>query len=138
MKAKIFLKLVCIATLAYLNIMFLSGIGINPDFRPINEPFDISGTVETEGAASGTVIVLQIVAGGLLYFAAPIAVIMIVIAAFQMVINSAESDKVGEAKSALTWSIVGLLTIILSYSIVRAIINFAISVATPGATLGTS
>jgi len=118
--------------------MFLSGIGINPDFRPINEPFDISGTVETEGAASGTVIVLQIVAGGLLYFAAPIAVIMIVIAAFQMVINSAESDKVGEAKSALTWSIVGLLTIILSYSIVRAIINFAISVATPGATLGTS
>lgn len=138
---KIILKISTLALLSYISVLILSGFGIDPSFRPINEPFDLQESIGeggVEGATSGTVVILQLIAGGLLYFAAPIAVIMIVISAFQMVIGSAESDSVGEAKSALTWSIIGLLVIILSYSAVRAIINFAISVASTGEPLGTS
>lgn len=108
---------------------------IPEEFKPSNEPFDLDIT-ET-GARGGTIIILQIIAGGLLFFAAPVAVIMVVISAFIMVVGGAESEKVDQARKGLTWSLVGLVIIILSYSIVRAIIAFVIS-AGEATSIGTS
>lgn len=139
------LKEISIKSLLVLTCVLLfanlaqAGSTINSDFKPINEPFDISNQLEGEdGAITGTNFLLQIIAGALLFFAAPIAVIMIVLNAFKMVAYSAETDKVGEAKTGLTWSVAGLLIIILSYSIVRAIISFSISAAQTGAEIGTN
>jgi len=100
---------------------------IDPDLRPINEPFNVTGA-EDDGtpAGSGTAIaILQIIAGGLLYFAAPVGVIMIASAAFQMVTGGADSEQIEQAKKNLTWAVIGLVLIILSYSLVRFVINFA-------------
>lgn len=107
--------------------------GVMPDaYRPENMPFarEALGTrTGLTGVASAFVLILQIIAGGLLYFAAPIAVITIVLSALSMVVGSHETEKIEQAKKWLTWSIIGLLTVMLSYSIVRIIITVVVRAA---------
>lgn len=102
---------------------------IDPSYRPSNEPFALDKEIKAQGATGATIVVLQIVAGALLYFAAPIGIIMIAWAGGSMVIFGAEQEKLDAAKKHLTWSIVGLVVIILSYSIVRIIISTIIKTA---------
>ncbi|MBD3361046.1 hypothetical protein GF366_04585 [Candidatus Peregrinibacteria bacterium] len=105
---------------------------IPPELRPQNEPFAVEEIIQQEGAASGAVLILQIIAGGLLYFAAPVAVIMIGLAALNIVTGGSDTEKIETGKKHLTWSIVGLVLIILSYSAVRFIISFAIQAGEAG------
>ncbi len=100
--------------------------GIPKEFRPVNEPFALNFESGEEGAVGATLTILQIIAGGLLYFAAPVAVIAIVVTGFSMVGGGADSETIEQAKKHLTWSVIGLIVIILSYSIVRFIITFAV------------
>lgn len=96
-----------------------------PDaFKPINAPFNINKDINSQGAAGGTIIILQIIAGGLLYFAAPLTVMLFSFAGFQIVTGGADTDKIEQGKKNLTWTAAGLLLIILSYSVVKFIIEF--------------
>jgi len=99
------------------------------NFRPENSPFDLTNNEFSErNGARGTIIVLQILTGGLLYFAAPVAIIFIVMAGIQMIIGGAESEKLEQAKKHL----IGLALIIFSYSIVRAALTFIFQAAANG------
>lgn len=102
-----------------------------PDiFRPSNLPF--GGDNYREGFVQGstaTIRILQIIASSLLYFAAPLAVIIITMAAFDMIKGGAESEELEQAKKNLTWTVIGLLVIILSYSIVRFVITLVMESA---------
>lgn len=101
-----------------------------PDtFKPINSPFNLNSEINAGGATGGTIIILQILAGGLLYFAAPIAVVLFAMAGFQLVTGGGDTDKVEQGKKNLIWTSAGLLLIILSYSIVKYIIEFVIIAA---------
>ncbi len=103
---------------------------LDPGYRPINLPtLQTEGMDGLSGTARVTILLLQTISGGLLYFAAPVAVIMITISAFRMVIGSHESEKIEQAKKHLTWSIAGLLVIMLSYSIVRIVIRLVVLAA---------
>lgn len=102
---------------------------IDPTFRPENAPFDIGTEVQEKGAASGTILILNILAGGLLYFAAPIAIFMIVLGGIDFVLGGAETEKVEQGKKNMTWAIIGLILIILSYAIVKSFIGFILSAA---------
>lgn len=125
---KLILKLVLLIILTLISAELVQAAAtIDPNLRPENEPFDIGSTLKQEGgAATGTILILQILAGGLLYFAAPLGIIFIVLSGLQMVVYGAESDKLEQAKKNLTWSIVGLLVIIMSYSLVRIVIEFVL------------
>ncbi len=101
-----------------------SAYQIDPTLRPTNEGFALKDEIKSQGAAGAAILVLQIIAGGMLYFAGPIAVIMIAFSAFTMVMSGTESEKLEQAKKHLTWSIIGLIAIIFSYSLVRIIIVF--------------
>ncbi len=103
-----------------------------PDyFRPSNAPFGLTGdTIKTgEQASSRVISILQILAGGLLYFAAPVAIIMITISSISMIVSGDNPDKVTESKNGLIWAVVGLLIIILSFSIVRIVLGILIKAA---------
>lgn len=104
---------------------------IDPTYAPDNTPFTLEENTKTKGAESSTVLILQIIAGALLYFAAPLAIILIGFNAFNMVMYGAESEKLEQSKKGLTWAAIGLLAIILSYSITRAVIGFVIQAAQP-------
>lgn len=103
---------------------------IDNDFRPVNLPFGFD--YESDTPETNTILILQILAGGLLYFAAPLAIILIGIAAITMIVGGAETDKVDQAKKNLTWTVLGLLIIIMSYSIVRAVITYVVKAGDPG------
>jgi len=96
---------------------------IDADFRPQNEPLNINEQIEQDGAAGGAILILQIITGGLLYFAAPLAIIMIASSAFGMTMGSDDPEKMTTGKKHLTWLSIGLLIIILSYSLVKFVIG---------------
>ena len=120
--------------LSFLLALFLSQVAeayrIPEDLKPINSPFELNTYGEGDGSEA-TVILLQIIAGALLYFAAPVAIIMIVQAGFSMVSGGADSEKITQAKKHLTWTLIGLGLIILSYSIVRIVLNLITTAASP-------
>jgi len=95
-----------------------------PDsLKPNNIPFDIDYNEDSAGGGQ-LITILQLVAGALLYVTAPLAVLSIALASFNMVMFSGASEKVEEAKRHLTWAILGLVIIIFSYALVRFIIGF--------------
>ena len=102
---------------------------IDPSYRPTNSPFALETEIKEKGSAGALVLVLQIISSGLLYFAAPIAIIMMGFGAFDMVLGSGESEKIDQAKKHFTWAIIGLFVIILSYSLVKVVISLVIASA---------
>jgi len=108
---------------------------IDSDYMPDNTPYAVDFEEEAANKEIGaspemaTISILQILAGGLLYFAGPVAVILIVINAFNMATGGADSEKLEQAKKGLTWTLIGLLLIILSYSIVKTVIKTTVDVA---------
>lgn len=129
MLKKILISLGLSLTLLNTGFMFASAYQIDPSYRPSNEPFALEYEIKDRGASGAAVIVLQLIAGALLYFAAPIGVIMIVWSGSNMVIGGTEQEKLEAAKKHLKWSIIGLVAIILSYAAVRIIINFVLQAA---------
>lgn len=98
------------------------------ELKPDNVTFDINvGKTEDPGVTQ-TQYVLQVIAGALLYFAAPLAVLSIAMIGFMMAINSGNNEKIEAGKKSLTWAIAGLATIILSYALVKFVISFALEI----------
>ena len=119
-----------------LTLMFVSvaeaAIGIPEEYGPDNTPLDISFEEQVStntGSAEFTISILRIIAGALLYFAGPVAVIFIIINAIKMAGGGADSEQLEQAKKGLTWTLIGLLMIILSWSIVRTVIEITIDLA---------
>lgn len=110
-------------------IQTASAYAVPSEFKPKNAPtYSMDFSTKTS-PDTVTNILLQTIAGALLMFAAPIAVISIVMAAFTITANGADSEKVAEGKKHLTWAIIGLIAIILSYATIRYVIDFTINVA---------
>lgn len=125
---KLAAQIILTTFIALFSIQIANAYQIDESYRPINSPFELSKEIKSNNIGA-TRTVLEILAGALLYFAAPVAVIMIAYGGFAMVIGGSQSEKIEEAKKHLTWSLIGLGVIILSYSIVRIAIQFTISVA---------
>ncbi|PKL37062.1 hypothetical protein CVV38_04220 [Candidatus Peregrinibacteria bacterium HGW-Peregrinibacteria-1] len=106
---------------------FASEFNIN-QYCPINSPF-CETTTNRADAATSTINLLQILSRGLLYFAAPVAVIIIVIAGLKMSATSSTPESLETSKKTLIWALAGLAIVILSYSIVRIVISFTIKAA---------
>lgn len=98
---------------------------IDESFRPGNSPF----TTDGKEAATSLIRILQIIAGGLLYFAAPLAVVMITFIGINMNIGGADSEGIEQQKKNLTWLLAGLFLIIISYTFVRFVISVAVGAA---------
>ncbi len=106
------------------NEHFAQAYSVSDAYRPANSPFSLDYDKNTP--AGNTIIILQILSGALLYFATPIAIIMVAISGFKIVVGGAESEKMEEGKKSLTWALIGLVAIILSYSVVRFALSFII------------
>ncbi len=102
------------------------GYSIPEQYRPDNAPFAINfENNKTDTPEAPLIFILQIISGTLLYIAAPLAVIAIVMSAFGIVSSTGEAEKIEGSKKQLKWAILGLLLIIFSYAIVKAIITIA-------------
>lgn len=105
------------------------GIPIKPELAPFTETLPNSD-FRTDARINT---VLNVLAGGLVYLATPIAIIMIVFYGWKLVTSMGEQEGYDGAKKGLTWAIIGLIVILLSVSIVRNIIEILISTDDDGA-----
>ena len=73
---------------------------------------------------------LQLIAGGLLYLAGPVAILVIAIAGLRYVTSHGEQGAIDGAKNTLTWGIIGLVVVILAFAIVRIVITTVLTTGT--------
>lgn len=123
-------------TLAYASIAnaaYQLPKNLMPGGTPID--FDFVGSGDSKEAGTNALLtVLQIIAGALLYFAAPLGIVSIALVAFDLAMNSGNTEKVETQKKRLMWLVLGLLVIILSYGLVKIIIGFMGQVFSTGTT----
>lgn len=79
-----------------------------------------------KGAAAAVRIILNIIANGLIFIAAPIAILLIVHGGMSYTMAMGSQEKMDMAKKEITWAILGLVVIMLSFVIVRLIITTVI------------
>jgi len=117
---KIFLTLtftLCFASMAFAQIQ------LDEKYRPTYLPtVKLTGNAATQPAYFGAY-VLQMMAGSLLYFAGPLAVLIISIAGLIATTSAGKDETVAKAKKTITWAVIGLAVIMLSYTIVSAVIQ---------------
>ncbi len=92
--------------------------------------------IEVEGTgnrASLANAVLQMMAGGLIYLAGPIAVLMLAFGGLRYITSRGDQTQMEEAKKTITWAIAGLIVIILSWAIITNIMWISLH----GGTIGT-
>lgn len=124
MKKIAFKILLCLGLIIMMHPdVFAANPPIDPSFRPANIPFNLD---YSQDASFNAITVLNIIAGALLYIASPAAILVIVYSGFQMIIAQGETEKIGEAKKTLTWSIIALLVMIFSYTIIRIVIDITL------------
>jgi amino acid transporter len=101
----------------------VAAVQLDSNYRP-----DFAANIEVgnkaESYQTGNLI-LQLIASSLIYVAGPVAVLMIAVGGFRYVIAHGEQAQMEEAKKNITWAIIGLLIIILSYAIVENVIKIS-------------
>lgn len=133
-----FLVVVLLASLFGQSIVVEAGVGIIDSAEKagitITCPVGVPNCEEVEGVAAdysilGTQNFILKLVGGLLNFAAIIAVMMLVVVALRLVTAHGNQDSLASAKKQIIWTIAGLFVIILSLLIVRNITEKAYEVA---------
>ncbi len=107
---------------------------LDPSFLPKGMP-TLSGTkaVEDYGVNYARIVLVQRFLNVVMSSAAIIATFFILYSGFNLVISHGEDDKMGPAKKGLTWALLGLVFIMLSYSIMSFVIKTALSAEDPDA-----
>lgn len=126
MNKKILYIITGIVTLISLGITTSSAYSIPNQYAPLNTPFVSDADMTADQGINTLNFILQLIAGALIYFAAPLAILMLVISGVTMIVSGSDTEKAGAAKKHITWTIIGLIVIILSYAIVRSVIDLTI------------
>lgn len=98
-------------------------VRLDETFRPTSAPnVGIEGPAANDPSAYGAII-LQLLAGSLIYIAAPVAVLILAIAGLLMVTQTTNEEYLERSKKTIKAVVIGLVIIIFSWVIVRSIIN---------------
>ncbi len=114
------------------NNRLLGAVTLPAELQPsYSANFPIANPNSQNRAVIGNVI-LQIIAGSLIYAAGPLAVLMIAVGGFRYVISHGDQTQMEAAKNTLMWAIIGLIVIIVSYAIVTNIIRLTSNIGQTG------
>jgi hypothetical protein len=118
--------MICFAS----NSELLAVVKIDPTLKP-----QYAADVEIkEGARRETQArtIMELLAGSLIYLAGPLAVFMLALGGLRYVMSHGDQTQMEEAKKTITYAIIGLIVIVLSYAIVRNVINLTLSTGEGG------
>jgi len=133
-------KLLTVIMLVIVLSLGLAGVGYAEEtspafvesfqkFRPESAVYIPIATLKDRAAVPN--VILQIIAGSLIYLAGPVAVYMLVLGGFNYIISHGDQTKIEEAKKGITWAIIGLLVIIMSFALVSLITSILETAALP-------
>jgi hypothetical protein len=89
---------------------------------------DSSGKQKNHGRAAIINVFMYLLAGALIYLAAPMAVIMIAVGGLRYVVSLGDQSAVDEAKKNITYAIIGLIVIAISWILVHNITKIIIEI----------
>lgn len=92
--------------------------------KPDNAPNIFSNTTKNDRETGGIPTILSLVSGIIASVASLVAILNILLNSYNYIISKGEPAKTGKAIKAISWSLIGLIGIILSYNIVYTIIAF--------------
>ncbi|MBI5152008.1 hypothetical protein HZA39_00575 [Candidatus Peregrinibacteria bacterium] len=87
-----------------------------------------TGTDSKPAGTSSINYLLQKVADGLIYIAAPLAVLFIVHAGVSYAMSTGDNTKIEAAKKEIIWAVLGLVIILIAFVIIRMFLGFFFSV----------
>ncbi len=117
---KIFaLSLISFILFVALPMASFAAVQENPELKP---EFAADIINRAGSRANAVNIILQLIAGSLIYAAGPLAVLMIAWGGSSYVTSHGDQTKMEAAKKTIMWAIFGLLIIVVSYAIVTNII----------------
>jgi len=126
---------ICAATMFFMLCQSALALTLDPTIKPTNLPsYEIPDTTEIdsthpETAATQTVILfVGNILSKVLLFVGSIAIIFLIIAGANYILAFGKDQRIESGKRGLTWSIVGLALILLSYAIVQGIISLLLQV----------
>lgn len=108
----------------------IAQVQIDPSLRP-----EYAANIEVSGGnrAAAANALVQLAAGGLIYVAGPIAILMLAYGGLRYVTSHGDQTQMEEAKKTIMWSVIGLLVIVFSWAIVTNVMWIALR----GGELGT-
>jgi hypothetical protein len=120
MKKLLLLNIFSILFALFLPFCAQAQVQLDPNLRP-----GYAANIEAPGGnrAAVTNAILQLIAGGLIYAAGPMAVLIIAWGGLQYVTSHGDQTKMENAKKTIMWAIIGLLVIIISWAVVSNIIT---------------
>ncbi len=124
-------------TLVLSLVILIPGLTVNPvlaqEEDPTNQVDEITGTVLQPTDVPSSImdatqsegnfrIWLRTIINFPLYFLGLIAMSVLIYSGYQYVISFGEEDKVDKAKKAITYAIIGIIIILLSYAVVNTLL----------------
>lgn len=133
---KTFAKISLLLSMVGVTVTFLypeitqAQIPLDPQLKP---EYAVSITPPEDGnRASALNIILQLIAGSLIYAAGPIAVLMLAIGGIRYIIAHGDSGQIDEAKKMIMYALIGLGVIIISFALVTNVIRIMSGIGAMG------
>ena len=136
----LFIAIPCFAAPLY-NSDLQARITLDNSLKPDNSPgviIDPAALTKPGGEAAAGNYLLQLLAGALISIAAPVAIVIIAISGLFAVVSHGDQGMMDKAKKALTWAIIGLITIIFSWVIIRTVVSLILTANSNQNTQGTT
>lgn len=97
---------------------------LDPDLKPGYLPnFAMDNNGSTQTAIAFPSFILQLLSGALLYFAGPISILLIAVGGLMYVTSRGDDNMMSKAKNTITYALIGLVVIIVSFVAVRGVIQ---------------
>lgn len=113
------------------SVPVFAAVGLPPELRPENLPGATRGQEGAETskdyAAKGVQMIIGDIISVALLLAGVLAIFSIVNNAWYLIIAAGKSEDIEQRKKGLYWAIIGLVLVILSYIIMRFVVEFVIT-----------
>ncbi|MDP2624920.1 MAG: pilin [Candidatus Peregrinibacteria bacterium] len=103
---------------------------LHPEYAPegYSEVYNPDGTAEEQFGVTSINYIIADIAVVLLQISGALAIFFIIMNGFNYIKAFGQEEEIQKAKKGLTWAIVGLLVVILSYAIVQNVLRITLSV----------
>ncbi len=103
---------------------------LRPDYAPqgYTEVYEDTGHTSTNFSDASITYIIADIAVVLLQIAGILAVFFIVLSGFNYIKAFGQEEEIAKAKKGMTWAIIGLIVVILSYAIVQNVLRITLTV----------
>lgn len=125
-----FKKILSVAVLVLSSVSTVLADGIHLKSGELGEGEEyLIGADKDKSGADNVIEVIQTVANNILYFVAGAAVLVLIAAAIKLARSTGNEEEMETAKKTITWTIAGILVVMLSYALVKTVITFIFTAA---------